>query len=278
MFPFTQKHKFIPSFLRAIVWTTFSATSPNLTTCWISGYFGVPHVLVVHLHTMKLVQNTKDGTELIVYCSSQAWHHGTNTLARPISVSSLNHFGWKRLKPPLVETWSYGGVTAPLTFAKKHFISCIYSTTKNYWWFTFRKVVVVGGLLPKRTTYSAICWPHISQLELFVKNVIRLAWKDFTKTEWLKSRSLHKKDVDVLRRYVTLTRGIRVTYCRIWPGNSVDANWIQVLGLHRIIVIRNNSYWGLGPHFKPVKWGLHQTLKGWIDTRIIARRAMRIYV
>ena len=82
--------------------------------------------------------------------------------------------GWKRLKPPLVEKWSYGGVTAPLTFAKNT-SSAAYIRPQKIIDGSFRKVVVVGGLLPKRTTYSAICWPHISQLELFVKNMIRLA-------------------------------------------------------------------------------------------------------
>lgn len=54
-----------------------------------------------------------------------------------------------------------GGHGTTITFAKNT-SSAAYIRPQKIIDGSFRKVVVVGGLLPKRTTYSAICWPHIS--------------------------------------------------------------------------------------------------------------------
>lgn len=209
MFPFTQKHKFIPSFLRAIIWRTFSPTSPNLTTCMMLN-IGISPRTAEFFSCARCVGCSPPYHEI---CANpprmeQSWlsialHRlgimeptpgpaNQRFLLEPFWMEKVEtSIGWN------MELWGGHGTTY---ICQKHFISCIYLTTKNYWWFTFRKVVVVGGLLPKRTNYSAICWPHISQLELFVKNMIRLAWNGFTKTEWLKRRSLHKKDVDFFEK------------------------------------------------------------------------------
>lgn len=106
----------------------------------------MPDVWVVHLHTMKFVQTHQGWNRadcLLLFTGLASWnqHPARPTLNQRFLL--VPEIGWKR-SPPLVETWSYRGVTAPLTFAKNT-SSAAYIRPQKIIDGSFRKVVVVGG-------------------------------------------------------------------------------------------------------------------------------------